>query len=364
MFFNLEYIDQHPCTRMHEVIVAFFQRSIQDSSYSDLLFPKWYRDTIKISPTLNKGFKKIHKYLHEQDENFRDQIYHQILNNNYISELCSNRDFPILSHMDWGSKKGKKFKEFFMDNLYGALDAAVFKPEGCIENPKKDFYKEFIKKNKIVCPFCGMDRYINPKWKSHSDFDHYLNKADYPFTAANFQNLVPMCDPCNQDYKKKKSVISNGQKRTLAFYPYEKLPEMCLIVECEHEAANLDEKTQFNVFLYSSDPEVIGKIETWDRVFEIRDRIKKQIEFSYDDCWMEDFFDNDFIENGPVEHLDEFRELLNKYSEKQIPKIKRRNKIDVIIIHEFFRFMANGASNAFLIGYLKSFNKRLQILAA
>jgi len=363
MFFNLEYIDHHPCNKMQEVIKAFFHRSIQIVEYSDQLFPKWFRKTINKSLALNKGFKKIHEYMHEKDIPFREQIYHQFLNNNSIEALCNDKDFPILSHIDWASKKGKKFKNFFKDNLYGSLDAAVFKPKGCSENPKKNFYREFIKRNKHICPFCGMDSYINPEWKSHSDFDHYLSKAAYPFTAANLQNLVPMCDPCNQDYKKQQSMISSGNQRTLAFYPYEKLPEMCLIIECEYEANNLDEKTKFNVFLYSSDQKALSKIETWDRVFEIKDRIQKQVEVFYDD-WMEDFFEDDFMENGPVEKLNDFKQLLNNYYRKCIPKIERRAKVDVIVICEFFRFMANGASDFFLIGYLKSYNKRLQSIAA
>lgn len=363
MFFSLEYIDHHPCNKMQEVIELFLHRSIEDSNYSDQLFPDWYRDTINKSPAIYKGFKRIHKYLYEQDALFRDQIYNQFLNNNHISELCNNSEFPVLSVMDWNSERGKKFKEFFMDNLYGALDAAIFKPEGCNENPKKDFYKEFIKKNNQVCPFCGMGRYINPEWKSRSDLDHYLNKADYPFTAANLQNLVPMCDSCNQDYKKKQSVISNGTQRTLAFYPYEELPELCLIIECEYEAVNLDEKTKFNVFLYSSDHEAINKIETWDRVFEIKDRIQKQIEFSYDD-WMESFYEDEYIDYGPIDDLVDFKELLIKYSQKHIPKIERRTQVDMILIYEFFKFMACGASDFFLIGYLKSFNRRLQSQAA
>ncbi|MCY9178439.1 hypothetical protein [Bacillus inaquosorum] len=52
-----------------------------------------------------------------------------------------------------------------------------------------------------VCPYCNRN-YINnvPVGKSTkrtSQLDHFFNKADYPYLAMSFYNLVPVCPACN-----------------------------------------------------------------------------------------------------------------------------------------------------------------------
>jgi hypothetical protein len=67
---------------------------------------------------------------------------------------------------------------------------------------------ELAKKLKVdVCPYCnrnytftlGNDK--NGKKGTRPDFDHFFDKATYPYLALSFYNLVPSCNICNSDFK-------------------------------------------------------------------------------------------------------------------------------------------------------------------
>lgn len=357
MFFNLEYISHHPCHKMQEVIEFFFKNLINTEDFGIHLFPEWFRQTINRSPSLREEFKNIFDKLPEKDQVFRQHIYEQLTNNNYIQRMCNETDFNIINHLDWDSDFGQELKRFFEEKLYESLDRAVFKPDGCTKKPKKSFYNAFIKKNKHVCPFCGIEQYPNPKGKSRSDLDHYLNKAKYPFSSANLKNLVPMCDRCNQDYKKEKNIIIDGKNRVLAFYPYDDFQAVHLVISCEIEPSNIGDTGSWHVSLNSDDQTVVSKISTWDRVFEIKDRIREEVEEFYED-WMDEFYDDEFKEE--LDNLDEFKNLLDLYSENLTSRVERRNEVKAIIKKDFFRCMAHDVSDIFLNRYLISFNNQLK----
>lgn len=358
MFFHLEYIPEHPCNRMQEVIEFFFREAIDQADYGDHLFPEWFHTTIHRSQELGISFEGVFDALQTLTSDHRQAIYDQFVNNNCIEDLCSSVEFPFNSFLDWDSELGQNIKALFKDRLYGALDHSVFKPDGCNKKPKKSYYDVFLKKNKHVCPFCGMDKFPNPRGKTRSDLDHYLNQATYPFSAANLRNLVPMCDGCNQDYKKKKSVINKNGNRTPAFYPFGNHPPIYMTLECQNFPDNVGDETSWTVSLFSDDDSIEEKINTWDRVFEIKKRIKEAVEEYYED-WMDLFFIDEIAEQGSLESLDELREKLSTYAQKQETKISLRIEVDAIIKHSFFTYMAQDAPDLFLHGFLIGFNQRI-----
>lgn len=363
MFFHLEYIPEHPCNRMQEVIEFFFRESIDQADYGDHLFPDWFQPSIHNSKKLSDSFEDVFNELINQSQEHQQQVYSQIENNNCIQNLCDDTGFVMENFLDWTSVLGGKVKKLFIEKLYAALDKPVFRPEGCDKKPKKSYYEEFIKKNKSVCPFCGMGKFPNPRGKTRSDLDHYLNKAKYPFLAANLKNLVPMCKECNQGYKKEKSVIDNEETRTSAFYPFGDNPPIFLTVECQQFPENIDDEIVWQVTLSSDEDGMDDKIETWDRVFEIKSRIKEEIE-EYFEVWMEDFFIDEISDQGKVEDLGEFRAKLLSYAEKYQAKCNLRAEINTIIKHAFFCYIAADAPDMFVNGFLVLFNQRIEKQAA
>lgn len=138
-----------------------------------------------------------------------------------------------------------------------------------------------------ICPFCGIERVMNPD-ETAQDQDHYLAKSIYPFAATNMRNLVPMCRCCNRDYKKDIDVIKSADGlRRLAFDPYTcTSPVLSLAPSTlvrNSSPITFDWKIEF-----LSEQE---RSETWDSVFSIRTRYKRDILDQYFDRWLRGFTD-------------------------------------------------------------------------
>lgn len=136
-----------------------------------------------------------------------------------------------------------------------------------------------------ICPFCGIDRVMNPE-ETAQDQDHYLAKSIYPFAAVNMRNLVPMCRCCNRDYKHEEDVLLNklGQRRKV-LDPYNCSPPK---ISLDNSAliANVSPITfDWDIEFLTSKEEA----ETWDDVFSIRKRYKRDILGNYFDTWLERF---------------------------------------------------------------------------
>lgn len=130
-----------------------------------------------------------------------------------------------------------------------------------------------------ICPFCGIERVMNPE-ETAQDQDHYLAKSIYPFCAANLRNLVPMCRCCNRDYKKKKDVIDGGLRR--AFDPYSCTPPEITLNQTKIVADSSPIKFEWNIDFLTNAEEA----ETWESVFDIRTRYKRDILNEYFSKWL------------------------------------------------------------------------------
>ncbi|APF24211.1 HNH endonuclease family protein [Clostridium butyricum] len=48
-----------------------------------------------------------------------------------------------------------------------------------------------------VCPYCNRNYINSNKNTTNCQFDHFINKSNYPILAVSFYNLVPVCPSCN-----------------------------------------------------------------------------------------------------------------------------------------------------------------------
>ena len=133
-----------------------------------------------------------------------------------------------------------------------------------------------------ICSFCGIERVMNPE-ETAQDQDHYLAKSIYPFAAANMRNLVPMCRCCNRDYKQGIDVIKgeDGTRRK-AFDPYNCNPVQ---ISLEHTTIVPDSfpiKFEWEIEFLPA----LEESETWDKVFSIRKRYKRDVLNQYFDRWL------------------------------------------------------------------------------
>ncbi|WP_285259903.1 hypothetical protein [Halopseudomonas bauzanensis] len=132
--------------------------------------------------------------------------------------------------------------------------------------------------NGNICKACGMKELApfragipdGDQWRS--DYDHQLCKSKYPTFAVHPDNLIPLCDVCNQDAKKAKDLFrhNDGQDR-LAFYPHkEEAQELIELVIEDLRDPEPKVKVKWNAL----DDDLLDKLETWDEIYEIRSRVE------------------------------------------------------------------------------------------
>ncbi|GAC16532.1 hypothetical protein [Aliiglaciecola lipolytica] len=134
--------------------------------------------------------------------------------------------------------------------------------------------------NGNICKACGMKELApfraavtdGEQWRA--DYDHQLCKSKYPIFSVHPDNLIPLCDVCNQDAKKAKDLFrhKNGTDR-LAFYPFTEDAQGLIEIEIENLR---DPEPTINVNWNTQDGVLLDKLNTWDEVYEIRSRVEGQ----------------------------------------------------------------------------------------
>ena len=134
--------------------------------------------------------------------------------------------------------------------------------------------------NGNICKACGMKELAvfragipdGDQWRA--DYDHQLCKSKYPIFAVHPDNLVPRCEVCNQDAKKAKNLFrhKNGTDR-LAFYPYNEEAKDFIDIKIDNLR---DPEPIIKVQWNTQDDTLLGKLDTWDEIYEIRSRVEGQ----------------------------------------------------------------------------------------
>jgi hypothetical protein len=134
--------------------------------------------------------------------------------------------------------------------------------------------------NGNICKACGMKELSafragvpdGDQWRA--DYDHQLCKSKYPLFSVHPDNLIPLCDVCNQDAKKAKDLFrhKNGTDR-LAFYPYTEEAKGLIDIVIDNLR---DPEPTIKVNWNTQDVRLLDKLNTWDEVYEIRSRVEGQ----------------------------------------------------------------------------------------
>jgi hypothetical protein len=137
-----------------------------------------------------------------------------------------------------------------------------------------------------VCAFCGLEYFEAPGGKREA-LDHYLVREQYPFASANLRNLVPMGHKCNSSYKGSKDVLrkSTGQRRR-AIDPYAHV-DLRISLDKSIPFQGIGKRIPKWTIEFSRRSE---SIDTWDDVFSIRERYKRDVLDAEFDSWLETFW--------------------------------------------------------------------------
>lgn len=332
MFYTIEKIDDHPCYDMQRILEVFFSQVSQGNTWS-LTNQHEAVSRIHGGSTFPALLQGLYNDLLVRNNIVRQTLNHQFLNNNNIKDLCNNT-LDLDDYISWDVSFGKKIKDFFIDNYPDKLDLGIFKRTGCNTKPTKRFYQDFIHRNGNICPFCSILPHKHPFGKKRGDFDHYLDKVDYPFAALNLDNLIPMCSECNQDNKHTANILINtdGTRREF-IYPYDLEEAFRLEIE------NITQENGTWVFkiniITDLDPELVS---SFDSVFNIIDRMTRELDKRYD-AWLAEEVKRYILGNLNIT-IDGFKAFLLNTAEYVID-LEDRTLEAKLLEHALYVYLAN-----------------------
>ncbi|MDQ2087910.1 hypothetical protein RBH29_15885 [Herbivorax sp. ANBcel31] len=240
-----------------EQVNGLFRKIFERKEYE---YPDWM-EQIK----LKENFQKFKQYYEMSSEKEKTKLNLSFNNNIQIEKICKNEIRPItydelLTHASNDFKNCIKILKSIQEYLYeNLLKLKGFEETaGTLKKYYEMFYKETIK---YVCPFCGLDNMLNSKDLYREAFDHYLPKSKYPFVSFLRENIFPICNTCNSRYKGDKDPKDYGK----SFYPFASELNDCElsfeIIAGEIVKTDIDSK------------HFLEEIESWNRMFDIKDRI-------------------------------------------------------------------------------------------
>lgn len=269
MIFKYNYVN-HKAEKLHElakhIVIDVWCKS-QDKKFTltKIKVEDDFRKKVKGTPVyLEKPIHKIFKICSKFDDIKIAYIEEAFNKNNQIETLCKNMISPIF-YEDLETNTSKEFADevkLFFNNLY----KKVFN-QSAFEINKH--YNEFFKRNKSLCPFCGLKTLEKDSSNHRDDYDHYLPKDEYPFNAVNLKNLLPMCSDCNKKWKKIKNPIKDTISKKAFYYYSTTQPEF----EVEVEIINSD-FMDFDAKIKLNSHTMQDEVDTWDRLFSLSRRYR------------------------------------------------------------------------------------------
>lgn len=265
--------------RLHEEIVLFFNNIQTARRWSKKLFEdNFYEQVVLNNPGLLKHLKSFWTEFRKLPSTIKMQVCQEFACQNCVRELCNNK---LLISFYWRDQTNSEFvkttKELFSFMYEKTLCSASFKTFS--GQNLKDHYEKFRQEYDLsMCPFCGLEDYIDlhPELDGRDAYDHYFNKADYPFAAINPDNLFPMCSQCNSGHKKAQNVLFNretGQRRRA---PYPADDEFKIEIDISNAFTN--PPTTTIRLVEPVDVETEEKYQTWINLLNIKLRYEGRVQ--------------------------------------------------------------------------------------
>jgi|GEM_PF-1411134 len=309
MRFSSIFVPDHGLYRLNDDVVRFFVRAASLRTFrTNSLFTPSLLNVVNDSDDLENKFRAVFSNLNAAGIN-KTFVSSVIAHNNQINQLLTDTLFPI----EVLPSPLYNVLNVSIRNLYSHLWSSTIKTQTCINNYGSiiEHYTLFDQINRNtadrICCFCGLEKLTNPKEK-RNEYDHYLNKDSYPYSAINFRNLVPMCDTCNKSPNKgpKNMIINeNTHARRIAYDPYSpvevfevSLASMDLFgAQCEWQAQAvcLNNNQAF---------------DTWKLIFNIDFRYSNHVDSSYE-RWLKNF--NAYFHRQTPNDLIELRSRIDSY---------------------------------------------------
>lgn len=293
----------HPIFRLHtqleHLVCQVWCNADNDTPCSDLLsidFETFYYNIARKDDWLKRSIDTIYERCKSLTAEQRADIREAFNINNRIKELCEGTISPI--YLNQLPQVVEDLMKPLLARFYKELLSAI---------DKLDYYNKLIEWNGFkTCPCCSLTPIESAESHYREDNDHYLSKADFPFAAVNFNNLVPVCSKCNKKCKGTKNPFETGR---VSFYPFDENQLDIIVSITLRNNDDIDYRK-----LKVNDIEIhftanTNKIITWDWLFNIKERYNKEIRnFSHKELRT---IANRLVRNHRRKHGLSYEEIIN-----------------------------------------------------
>lgn len=229
MIINLEQFNT-PLQLLQEIPETFFSRLENSDVFDDRLLPDWltdeegnaiiFSDRTQLREKLNTVFE-LYKAIDNDSD--RKLIIDSFISMNQIVELCDNNDSILCVELDdLHASIRDAISELFLYLYNSALNHPPFLEY--VNDTLASAIERFVDENEIeICPFCGLETMLQLEGQARLALDHWLNKDRFPFSAINFNNLIPIGSACNASgVKGSKNILKNQDQtaRIKSYYPF------------------------------------------------------------------------------------------------------------------------------------------------
>lgn len=228
-----------------------------------LIIPDGHREDLKRKHGLKSRIKDFGDAFRGLSVAERANVIQALSNQNNIPSLMScESDCPCLDELPVTVRE--PIKELFIFAFELLSDLGIRDRHYALIYDAAEYH---------ICPFCGLE-YFDAPGAPREDYDHYLLKDDYPFAAANLRNLAPMGGKCNSGYKKMQDMLKkNDGTRRKSYDPYDADGVTISLEDSEPFAGKDGQIPRWQIDILPETEEST----TWDEVFHIRERYKRDV---------------------------------------------------------------------------------------
>lgn len=345
---------------LQEIPSTFFMEIENSVAFGNHLFPEWTDGVFSATSLMNKFETVYNKYKAIKTKANRDKIVNAFAHNNRIEDLCNNQAGTLVIELnDLPKSIHKELDTLFLYLYNNALNYHLFQTH--VTDTLKDSIDRFIRENGLeVCPFCGLEGFLNIEGQSRIALDHWLCKDLFPMSAVNFDNLFPIGHDCNGRATKgsKNILIDNPATKTRvkAYYPY-----------LAHDGVTtsfdfVNEPTIHGIsdvdWNYTIEPRNVAErdiFDSWCSTLNIPTRYLDYHRKNIFPLWEADY--KRFIEDDhDIEHAQTIDELRNNFRIWKA-SFPTKGRPGAILYRSFINYLINNASNGYLYGLCENFKR-------
>ena len=289
--------------KLNGFVLKFFNRiEFETGDFSNDFFEQEFYDNLvcRHRGILLKPFKQIYAIIKGWEQAKKTELCDAIRKSNDIENICNGSVRPTKATEIEATVSillVTLFKKLYKDVLFGEF----FKPHYGDRKTHYHLFRRHANNGYENCPACG----IRPMHTWVDDitdqYDHYLPKDIYPFSAVNFKNLIPICSDCNSlEVKSNDDILSHTGR---VFYPFDvNRQEIAFDISIAKNDSDL-EKIEWRID-YSCAVGQDDELTAWKAIYKIEDRHKKYLSgriVSWNGYYWEKVNKPSFIEKVPNE---------------------------------------------------------------